>query len=52
MKSVLAQLCSLALFAGTTALLHAAPSGPLNPERPRLAIFNGSSQPVDVFWLQ
>lgn len=52
MKSVIAQLCSLALFAGTTALLHSAPSGPLNPERPRLTIINGSSQPVDVFWLQ
>ena len=52
MNKSAANMTALFLLAGTLASADAAPGDQPVARRPRLQIINGSSQPIDIFWLK
>lgn len=52
MRTRAAFITALVLVAGALAPALAAPADTSHSPRPKLQIINGSSQPIDIFWLQ
>ena len=52
MRTPVAFITSLGLLAGMLVSVVGAQGNARKPPRPRLQIINGSSQPIDIFWLK